>query len=135
MTNKKALTILENHRGKLDDANYDSFFLWQQQSVTYIKTFLGEDSNEYNRITTIKFPNRLQSTKEEYEKNLNLLRHALISISNQSIETVKNLGIKRVYHNFLCRFSNNELIAGIFAVATTLITITVFILKAIYKQG
>jgi hypothetical protein len=135
MRNKKALEIVQNHRSKLDDPNYDSYYIWHQQAVSYVKTFLGEDSKEYELLNNVKFPSLIGLTKEERGKDLNLLRHVLIMNGNQMVETIRNVGIKRIYHNFLCRFSDKELVAGIFAAVTTIVVVTIFIAKAIYSHS
>ncbi|HET9056092.1 MAG TPA: hypothetical protein VFN30_04515 [Chitinophagaceae bacterium] len=133
MRNKTALKILERHRGKLDDPNYDSYYVWHQQAISYVKNFLGEDSKEYELLNKITFPDYAKTTPEGYKKDLQLLRHVLITNGNQIIETVRNLGIKRIYHNFLCRFTDKELIAGIVIAASAILGAGIFIGKLIYQ--
>jgi len=135
MRNKTALKILETHRGKLDDPNYDAYFVWREQAITYAKKFCGEDSKEYDQLNKMSFPDVRKTTPEGYKNDLILVRHVLITYGNQMIETVRNLGIKRDYHNFLCKYSNKELIVGLIAAITAVIGIGVFIGKLIYKYN
>jgi len=114
MRDKKALSVLINHKAIIDAVDYDKLFLWQRQSLSYIERFLGKDSEEFRLMNSFTFPNYQD---KDYDERLKVTKQLLQTAMEQSIQTVKNLGIVRVYHNFLCRYSDKELIAGILAVA------------------
>ena|ERR1700730_17806960 len=112
MNSKRALEVLKEHKALIDDEKYDKFFPWQQQAISYIDRFLGKESQEYEAITTVEFPPINSNARD-----LKLLRHVLQTNIDQAITTISKIGVYRVYHNFLCKYSDKELISGIIAVA------------------
>jgi len=115
MRNSTALAVLGRHKAILETPGYDSYYIWQQQALSYIERFLGAESGEYLRMNSFRFPG---IGEPKHEEKLLVIRHALLSIIEQAIQTVQNVGIKRVYHNFLCRFSDKEIIGGAIAIVT-----------------
>jgi hypothetical protein len=115
MTSKRALSILKEHRDILNDDKFDKFYPWHQQFISYVDGFLGKESNEYKLVTNFEYPKQ-KPNKEE----LDLMKYVFQTHINQAIETITKVGIKRNYHNFLCRFSDKELIAGILASASVI---------------
>ena len=116
MRNKKALTVLLDHKAILDHPGYDEYYIWQQQALSYLDRFLGKESGEYKRMNSFQFPGIHDG---QYDAKLLAIRHALLTIIEQAIQTVRNVGIQREYHNFLCRFSDKEIIGGSIAIITT----------------
>src|ERR1700676_1160225 len=110
MTSKRALVILREHRSILDDNKFDKFYPWHQQFITYVDRFFGKESQEYKLVTNFEYPKQ-KPTKQDLE----LIRFVFQGHINQAIETITKVGIQRNYHNFFCRFSDKELIAGILA--------------------
>lgn len=95
MRNKKAISILENQLKKIENPELrtETFLM---ETRTYIKTFFSEDSEQYNFIANFKwhkFNSSYTFKGEELqpEKKYNELKEFL----NKSIDTIKNIGIKK----------------------------------------
>ncbi|HVM89954.1 MAG TPA: hypothetical protein VMT76_17330 [Puia sp.] len=117
MRTSQAVKILEKHKKVIENPNYDSDFLWQQESLSYIEKFLGKDTNEYRMMNSFHFPT---IEERDYDAKLQAIRHLLITSITQAISVLRNVGIKREYHNILCRYSDKELIAGAISVAVVI---------------
>ena len=131
MRNDKALTVLRNHKTLFENPDYDSYYIWQQQSLSYIERFLGKESREFKLMDSIEFPNPYES---DYNERTQLVRHILIRAIDQSIQTVNDVGIIEIYHNFLSRYSDKELIAGIIPVAIAIFTAGIFAAKYLIRH-
>jgi hypothetical protein len=126
MTKRKAISILKKHRNKLATINiYDHYFLWERQALTYVGNFLGDDSESYRLISSFHFPD---VQERNYDETISALKTRLLECMDQSIETLKNIGIKQTtYHNLFCRFSDKDLIYGSIGIASAIFTAGIFI--------
>jgi len=131
MRNDKALALLKNHRMLFEDPDYDSYYIWQQQGLSYIERFLGRESREFKLMDSIEFPNPYES---DYNERIQLVRHILIRAIDQSIQTIQDVGIIEIYHNFLSRYSDKELIAGIIPIAIAIFTAGIFVAKYLIRH-
>jgi hypothetical protein len=131
MRNDKALAVLRNHRMLFEDPDYDSYYIWQQQGLSYIERFLGKESREFKLMDSIEFPNPYES---DYNERIQLVKHILIRAIDQSIQTVQDVGIIEIYHNFLSRYSDKELIAGIVPIAIAIFAAGIFAAKYLIRH-
>jgi len=113
-----SIIILGKHQNVIEDPKFDNCFLWQQQALSYIERFLGKDSIEYQLFLKPSFPNY---PDPKYDDKLKVCKHVLLTAIKQSTETIKTIGIKREYHNFLCRYSDKELVTIMIAVALAIL--------------
>jgi len=131
MRNDKALALLKNHKMLFEDPDYESYYIWQQQGLSYIERFLGRESREFKLMDSVEFPNPYEN---DYNERIQLVRHILIRAIDQSIQTVQDVGIIEIYHNFLSRYSNKELIAGMIPIAAAIFTAGIFAAKFLIRH-
>lgn len=115
---EKAISVLENQKQKIKNKKTDS--VWQTQTISYIKLYLGEDSPEYKHINTFHY----------WDERFNYNKEAIEFLDN-CIETVKIKGLYKKSGNFITRMDDNKmrwLIGGLCA-------FLLIIGGIIYKQG
>ena len=130
MKNREALKILISQKLILEQPNFEKHYLWKQQTLVYIERFLGSDSIEYKMLYDTTFPS---IQEKNYNHILDVIKHKFATVVNQSIETIKNIGIKRTYHNFLCRYSDKELITYGIGIVLAILSAGVFVGKLYYQ--
>jgi hypothetical protein len=128
MTRKKALSILRLHSGKLNwiaAHDYDHLYLWQREALTYVENLLGLESESYKLIQSFRFPT---VQEENYDQTVAILKSRLEECMGQAIDTIANIGVlQKTYHNFLCRYSDKELLAYTIPIASAIFGAGVFI--------
>lgn len=124
MTKKKAIEILTTQKNKIDDQNYPNDENWVSQTASYIRSFFGENSNEFKLISTFKFyVTHFDPVEEEINVRYSpkMENNAKIFIDN-CIETLTVKGIyKEPNVNFLYKMTDQGVIGLI-----SLICIPVF---------
>jgi hypothetical protein len=129
MTIKKAIGILHNQKGKIDDPNFVNDKTLVFQTASYIKEFFGEDSPEYKFISRFNFAvlasddisnEDLQYMFTEKEKQIKIFL-------DNCAETLNHKGLfKQPKQNFLSSFSNVELYSFLITIGTILVTVGLF---------
>ena len=115
MRKKAAINALECQRDKLDSSWADK--IWFTQTLSYLESIFGKPSQEHSAVSTyymmhLKHPEFYNPDKEE-----------LIRLLNDSIETIKTIGIKVAQPNFISRLNNATLLGIIIFAVPSLLAI------------
>lgn len=93
MTTKKAVIVLEKQIQSLNNLSDEN---WLLQTKSFIKDFLGEDSEEYKSSKKLEFPNPYRSMfDEENKKYRNESEAEIKAFIYSTIETLKIKGVKQ----------------------------------------
>jgi hypothetical protein len=91
MKKEKAIEILQTQLTKVEKINADNCYVWQTQIASYIKTFFGETSNEFQFINTVQFYFYIEGKDKETRDKIPRLKQFI----ENCIETISNTGLKK----------------------------------------
>lgn len=118
MKRSNAITILKSQKEKLINSSIKDR-IWIIQTSNYIKSFLGEQSDEYRFIINILSFNPSTPTKDGRKDNIQMI----MDFIDNCIEIIKNKGLyKPPYKNFLQKINN----AWLIAIITGIISVSFF---------
>ena len=125
MTKKKAIEIITIQKQKLTVDTLHSDYLWLTQTLTYIDSFLGKDSEEYKMLDSFSSVNYTtkyvgESIRPQQEETTQRANRLLDNV----IDVISNIGIKqKAKDNFIKYIDNAHLAWLIPLLITGLITI------------
>jgi hypothetical protein len=112
--NRKAIKVLNKYRDAY--AKGDTDFETRMSFVSTISNYFEKDSMERNMLSKVL---------EDETKTVTYI--------DGLIETIKNTGVKGGSHNFLCNYSNSEIIATISIISPIIIGLTIYFNSLLYK--
>jgi len=137
MTKRKAEKYLRKQIDKLQDKTELFKDYWYTQTKSYIRDMLGDDSVEYQYF--FKYFVRINGYYPDYQndenrkKYLNDQVNAISQFLNNCIETIQLKGLyKPPKYNFLQRYNDAQLLAGLFTIAIIVFWIGVAAAKILH---
>lgn len=126
---RKAITILEKQKSKIEDTNHYNDDNWVFQTAAYIKDFFGEKSPQFSFIKQFHF--YVMSASWESEKGINQRLSEKPDDAKKFLDNcIETLQLKGIYKepgkNFLYRISDTALWAIIGLAIPGFISIGVF---------
>lgn len=119
MKPEQAIKILEGQIEKYNSIDAKTCYTWKTQTSSYIKSFFGEHSDEYEFINKFMFDYDVYTIVKLPQENAK----ALTTFVRNCIETIKNVGLhKPPRPNFLFHIDNRWLITGICGAVVVIFT-------------